>query len=462
MSEVEVVEVAGDPSGTAVTAVTQDSEAVVPGALYCCIRGNRVDGHDLAPLVVRAGAGSLLVEHFTPVDVPQVRVADTRLAIAPVASAFYDHPSRALAVVGVTGTNGKTTTAAMIAAMADAAGRPAGVIGTLSGARTTPEAPVLQARLAAFRDEGTRVVAMEVSSMALDQHRADAISFAAAVFTNLTQDHLDYHGTMDAYFEAKARLFEPGRAAVAVVNIDDEWGRRLLARLTIPVVTFGLADATDAQIGLTSSRFSWRGHVVHVPIGGAHNVANALAAAHVGEILGLTPAEVAAGLDGAGRVPGRLEPVDAGQPFAVLVDYAHTPDGLSQVLRAASASHPRRVVVVFGCGGERDRAKRPLMGAVASRLADRVVLTSDNPRHEDPDAIIAEAAAGADGPADLDIEPDRAAAIALAVGDAGPGDVIVIAGKGHETTQVIGDEVIDFDDREVARRALAGRGWSAA
>jgi UDP-N-acetylmuramoyl-L-alanyl-D-glutamate--2,6-diaminopimelate ligase len=462
-SEVDVLEVAGSAGDTAVTAVTQDSESVISGALYCCIRGSRVDGHDLAPGVVASGAGSLLVERLLAVDVPQVRVADTRQAVAPVAAAFFDHPSRQLSVVGVTGTNGKTTTAALVSSMTEAAGRPSAVIGTLSGSRTTPEAPVLQAKLAEYRDGGKQVVAMEVSSMALDQHRADAISFAVAVFTNLTQDHLDYHGSMEAYFEAKARLFQPGRARVALVNVDDRWGRRLASTVTVPLRTFAMTDAEDLEAGLTSSRFRWRGQLVILPMGGRHNVANALAAAHVGELLGLSPAQVAEGLTTARPVSGRLEPVDSGQPFTVLVDYAHTPDGLEQVLRAvADAVGPSgQVTVVFGCGGERDRAKRPLMAAVATNLAALVVLTSDNPRHDDPQTIIAETAAGAEGPGLLVIEPDRATAIALAIEGAKPGDVVVIAGKGHETEQVVGDKVIPFDDREVARAELAKLGWGS-
>ena len=464
MSEVDVLEVAGSTSGVDVTAVTQDSESVVPGALYCCIRGSRIDGHDLAPAVVASGAGSLLVERIVAVDVPQVRVTDTRQAIAPVAAAFYDHPSRRLSVVGVTGTNGKTTTAALVSSMTEAAGRPSAVIGTLSGGRTTPEAPVLQAKLAEYRDAGKEVVAMEVSSMALDQHRADAIAFAVAVFTNLTQDHLDYHGTMEAYFESKARLFQPGRAEVALINADDPWGRRLASEVGIPVRTFSIADAEDLTVGLTASRFRWRGEAVTLPMGGRYNVVNAIAAAHVGDLLGLSRAQIADGLNAAHSVAGRLEAVDSGQPFTVLVDYAHTPDGLEQVLRSVTEATGGigRVAVVFGCGGERDRAKRPLMAEVAARLAASVVLTSDNPRHEDPDEIIAEAAAGAAGPGLLVIEPDRAKAIALAIDAAQPGDVVVIAGKGHETEQVVGDAIVPFDDREVARAELAERGWRSA
>jgi UDP-N-acetylmuramoyl-L-alanyl-D-glutamate--2,6-diaminopimelate ligase len=460
LGEVDVLEVMGDAQNTVVTAITQDTAMVGPGALYCCVPGSRVDGHDLAGAAVEAGAGALLVERRLDLNVPQVRVHSTRVAVAPLAAAFYGHPDRSLTVVGVTGTNGKTTTTHLLAAICRSAGRPAAVIGTLSGTRTTPEAPVLQARLAELRDRAQDVVAMEVSSMALAQHRADAIHFAVAVFTNLTQDHLDYHGTMDAYFESKARLFVGERAGTAVVNADDPWGRRLLARLAIPSERFSIADAGDLDVGLQSSRFTWRGEQVHLRLGGHHNVANALAAATAAGALGIGPGQIAAGLTSARGVAGRFEVVDAGQPFAVVVDYAHTPDGLEQVLRTvADAAHGGRVTVVFGCGGERDRAKRPQMAAVATRLADHVILTTDNPRGEDPGVIIEETAAGAERPEVLVIEPDRGRAIALALAEAAAGDVVVIAGKGHETDQVVGDRVVPFDDREVVRAGLGALGY---
>ncbi|HVM65524.1 MAG TPA: UDP-N-acetylmuramoyl-L-alanyl-D-glutamate--2,6-diaminopimelate ligase [Acidimicrobiales bacterium] len=454
LHDVAVEEVIGDPT-VPVSDVTQDSRAVVAGALYCCIAGRRVDGHDLAGTAVEAGARSLLVERALPVAVPQVRVASTRAAVAPVAAAFFRHPSARLPVIGVTGTNGKTTTVHLLAAVLGAAGRRTGVIGTLSGSLTTPEAPVLQRRLAEFADGGYGAVAMEVSSIALDQHRADAIEFAVAVWTNLTQDHLDYHGDMEAYFRAKASLFVPGRCRVAVVNADDPWGRRLRDRLAVPAVPYRLADAEDLDVGARRSTFRWRGAAVELPLGGRHNVANALAAATAAASLGVEPAAIAAGLASAAPVPGRWEAVDAGQPFTVIVDYAHTPDGLTQVLRAArGAAGGHRVTVVFGCGGDRDRAKRPQMAAVAATLADVAVLTSDNPRSEDPLAIIREAAGGAPEGAALVIEPDRRQAIAFAVAQAAPGDIVVVAGKGHETGQVVGDRVLPFDDREVARDAL--------
>ncbi len=448
----------GDPA-TAVTGVFHDSRHVVAGSLYCCIVGERVDGHDLAPGAVAAGASALVVER--PLDLPaaQVVVDDTRAAMGPLAAAFWDHPSHAMAVVGVTGTSGKTTTTHLLAAVFDTAGWPCGIIGTLSGAFTTPEAPELQARLAAFRDEGRRAVAMEVSSHALEQHRADAIRFAVAVFTNLSRDHMDYHGTIDRYFAAKARLFEAGRAERAVVNLDDPYGRLLADAATVPTEGYSLADAHDLELTPASSTFTWQGKRIRLGLGGRFNVANALAAGTAALEAGLHLDVVVAGLAAAGPVPGRFEPVDAGQPFTVVVDYSHKPGGLAEVLDAARALAAGNVLVVFGAGGDRDRTKRPLMGHVAAERADVVVVTSDNPRHEDPSTIIDAVLSGipAGAPADVIVEPDRRAAISLAIERARPGDVLVIAGKGHETTQTTGDTVVPFDDRVVARELLEAR-----
>jgi len=461
LDDLEGYEVVGDDAGTVhVAAVTQDSRSVVPGALYCCIVGRRVDGHDLAADVVSGGARSLLVERWVDVAVPQVRVRSTRKAVGPVAAAFWDHPSSRLSVVGVTGTNGKTTTTHLLTAVLRTAGRRTGMVGTLTGARTTPEAPVLQEQLAGFLEDGCEAVAMEVSSIALDQHRVDGVEFAIGLWTNLSQDHLDYHGDMEAYFAAKSRLFDPSRCHLAVVNGDDPWGERLLAALRVPAVTYRLADAGDLELGPGVSRFRWRGHPVTLHLGGDHNVANALAAAAAADALGVSSRVVAEGLSDAPPVPGRWEIVDAGQDFTVVVDYAHTPDGLAHVLAAArrSVGVGGRVLVVFGCGGDRDRDKRPRMAAVATRLADVAVLTSDNPRGEDPLAIIDEAARGAVRPEILLIEPDREAAIGLAIAAARRGDLVVVAGKGHETGQVVGELVLPFDDREVTRRALEAAG----
>ena len=455
---------AGPDRDPDLTAVVHDTRAVVPGALFCCVRGSRADGHDLAAGAVAAGAAALVVDHELAVDAPQLVVDDVRAALGPVAAAFWDHPSRHLAVVGVTGTAGKTTLTHLLAAVLGAAGRPCGVIGTLSGARTTPEAPELQARLAERRRRGDAAVAMEVSSHALDQGRVDATRFAAAVFTNLSPEHLDYHGTMEDYFAAKARLFRPAFTGTAVVCRDDGWGRRLAASLEeageLAVATYGLDDAAGVRLTPRGASFRWRGRAVELALAGRFNVRNALGAATAAAALGVDDATITRGLAAARPVAGRFEAVELGQPFTVVVDYSHKPDALEQALSAARelVAPGARLAVVFGAGGDRDAAKRPLMGEVAARLADRVVITADNPRSEDPAAIIAAIEAGvpAGTAAEVAVEPDRRRAIAGAVRTAGPGDVVVIAGKGHETTQVIGDRSLPFDDREVAREALRG------
>jgi len=453
---------AGPDRDPDITAVVHDTRAVAPGALFCCVRGSRADGHDLAPAAVAAGAAALVVDHEVAVDAPQLVVEDVRAALGPVSAAFWDHPSRHLAVVGVTGTAGKTTLTHLLAAVLGAAGRPCGVIGTLSGARTTPEAPELQALLAGHRRRGDAAVAMEVSSHALDQGRVDATRFAAAVFTNLSPEHLDYHGTMDAYFAAKARLFTPGFTGTAIVCRDDAWGRRLAGSVLeagrLDLVTYGLDDAADVRLTPQGASFTWRGRAVALALAGRFNVGNALGAAAAASVLGVDDDAIARGLGTAPPVAGRFEPVELGQPFTVVVDYSHKPDALEQALAAARelVAPGARLAVVFGAGGDRDAAKRPLMGEVAARLADRVVITSDNPRSEDPAAIIAAIEAGvpAGASAEVEVDADRRRAITGVVRAAGPGDVVVIAGKGHETTQVIGDRALPFDDREVAREAL--------
>jgi UDP-N-acetylmuramoyl-L-alanyl-D-glutamate--2,6-diaminopimelate ligase len=472
---------AATPTDPEVTAVVHDTAAVVPGALFCCVPGSRVDGHDLAPRAVAAGAVALLVERPVaglPQPVPQVVVPSVRQAMGPVAAAFWGHPSRSLQVLGVTGTAGKTTVTHLLRAVLEAAGLPCGVIGTLSGARTTPEAPELQALLAGERAAGRAAVAMEVSSHGLELHRVDATRFAVAVFTNLSREHLDFHRSMDAYFSAKARLFRPAFTDRAVVCVDDDWGRRLHDQLAVrgdvALWPYGLGDVDDLQLGAHGARFTWRDQDVTLALPGRFNVRNAVAAATAARALGVEPELIAAGLRSAEPVPGRFEPVDAGQPFTVLVDYAHKPDALEQALQAGrelaaaageagstretgGGGRAGRLLVVFGCGGDRDATKRPVMGEVAARLADQVVLTSDNPRSEDPMAIIDDVRAGIPEGAPLVVEPDRRRAIERAVADARPGDVVLIAGKGHEQTQTIGRRVLPFDDRQVAREALAGQ-----
>jgi UDP-N-acetylmuramoyl-L-alanyl-D-glutamate--2,6-diaminopimelate ligase len=465
---VEVVQTRGDVAGTEVTSIEFDSRDVAPGALFICLPGHETDGHDYAAAAVDAGARGLLVERPLRLAVPQVEVAPggARPAMAKVAATFYDNPARSLTTVGVTGTNGKTTVTHLLASILDCHGQPCAVIGTLDGVRTTPEAPVLQRILDEARRHGRAAAAMEVSSHALTEGRVDAIVFDAAVFTNLSHDHLDHHETMEAYFAAKASLFTEAHASLAVVNVDDAWGRRLLAQVTLPSVAYSSSDATDVETAPGATTFVWRGRKVELSLAGAYHVANALAAATTAAALGVPEDTVVRGLELAPPVAGRFELVDAPAPYTVVVDYAHTPDGLAAALDSARRlAGTQRVLCVFGCGGDRDRAKRPLMGAVASRAADVTVITSDNPRHEDPGAIIDDIAAGTVGAGDgtggtahVVIEPDRARAIARAVVLARPGDVVLVAGKGHEAVIEIGDERIPFDDRQVAAAAVRRSG----
>lgn len=458
-----VVEISGEPA-TDVNSLTMDSRSVTPGAMFACVPGHNTDGHEFAEEAIAAGASSLLCERRLEFDVPQVVVTSVRQALGPVADAVYGHPSRDLTVVGVTGTNGKTTTCAFLSAVFEANGWPSTTIGTLTQQRTTPEAPELQALLAGWRDRGGRAIAMEVSSHALDQHRTDALSFAAGIFTNLTPEHLDYHQTMERYYEAKSLLFRHGTVRVAVINAGDPWGARLAGEVRargVRVEEFSLSEATGVELRPGGSSFVWDGHRIDVNLGGRFNVANAVAAATCARSLGIDTPTIAQGLSSLSGVHGRFEVVDAGQPFAVIVDYAHTPDGLTQALSAARELGSGKLIVVFGAGGDRDHDKRPLMGEAASRLADLAVITSDNPRTEDPLGIIDQILSGAAGNANVVTEPDRAAAIATALANASPGDVVLIAGKGHERGQDVGGRVVPFDDVEVARttieRILASR-----
>jgi UDP-N-acetylmuramoyl-L-alanyl-D-glutamate--2,6-diaminopimelate ligase len=451
------VEIVGDDA--TITSVDFDSRQVTEGSLFCCLRGAKSDGHLFAAAARAAGARALLVDHRVDVAIPQVVVADTRRAMGLVAASYFGHPARNLTLVGVTGTNGKTTTTSLIASILTAAGWPTGSIGTLTGAHTTPEAPDLQSHLAAFVNEGITAVVMEVSSHALELQRVVGCHFDIAVFTNLGRDHLDLHGTEERYFAAKAKLFERDLSDRAVVNIDDAHGRLLLDVGAIPTQGFGLADVSDVDVSATQHRYVWRGVQIEVPIGGEFNVMNSLAAATACSALGIDPPTIAAGLRHASTVPGRFEAVVEGQPFAVIVDYAHTPDGLEEAIRAArQVAVGASVHVVFGCGGDRDREKRPLMGAAASRFADHVVITSDNPRSEDPLTIINATVEGVppEYRGRVVIEPDRRQAIDIALRQAQPGDVVLIAGKGHERTQTIGGEVLEFDDRSVAAELVRG------
>jgi UDP-N-acetylmuramoyl-L-alanyl-D-glutamate--2,6-diaminopimelate ligase len=457
-----------------VTGITHDSRAVRPGDLFACLRGEHHDGHEYAAVAAAAGAIGLLVDHELvdpgPDRCVQFVVDDTRVRLGPLAAAVHGHPSRRLRTVGITGTNGKTTTAQMTAAIFDHAGWETGVVGTLHGRRTTPEAPDLQALLARFVEDGRVAAVLEVSSHALALHRVDGTEFDAVVFTNFGHDHLDLHGSAEAYFRAKARLFDRAFAPLAVINVDDPHGRLLADTLadgsTGPrVVPYEPGDATDVDVRPDRVRFRWRGRPIEVAIGGRVNIENAVAALTTAVELGIDPATAAAALDELPPVPGRFQvvssPAAAARGVTVVVDYAHTPDGLERLLEDARplVGAGGALRVVFGCGGERDHAKRPEMGEVAARLADDVVVTSDNPRHEDPGRILDDVLQGVPARyrSRVDRDVDRRSAIGAALARSGRGDVVVIAGKGHERTQDLGTATIDFDDVAVARTLLEDR-----
>ncbi|MQA99518.1 MAG: UDP-N-acetylmuramoyl-L-alanyl-D-glutamate--2,6-diaminopimelate ligase [Actinobacteria bacterium] len=469
-----LVEVRGDDA-TVVTDVAYDSRAVAPGTLFFCVPGARTDGHEFARVAVGAGAVALCVQRALDLDVPQIVVTDARRAMALISAAFFDQPAGRMRMFGITGTNGKTTTTYILEAILRAAGERTGLIGTIEtrigdrvrpGVRTTPESLDLQRTLWDMVSEGVQSVAMEVTSHALALARVEGIHYRAAAFTNLTQDHLDFHSGIDDYFEAKRSLFVPERTDVALVNVDDEYGRRLRASTTVADLGYGLS--TEAEWRAEDIRYDQWGTQfvigaspdelkISTSLVGTFNVYNCLAATACAFVADVPAGSIEAGVRDLKAVPGRFESIDEGQPFAVIVDYAHTPDSLDNVLREArrlADLSQGRVVCAFGCGGDRDRGKRPLMGAVVARLADVVIVTSDNPRSEDPDAIIAEILEGVmaerpDGP-DASLV-DRAEAIASGMRSARSGDVFVIAGKGHETGQQFADRTIPFDDREVAR-----------
>jgi len=498
VAELEGGRTVGDDPDAEVTALAYDSRQVGPGTLFFCVPGERADGHDFGPQAAADGAVALVVERELEVTVPQLVVTDARAAMAPLAARFFGDPTATLHVVGVTGTNGKTTTAFLVREILEAAGIQSGLMGTVKQVvggieeevvRTTPEAIELQGAFRRMLAAGDAACAIEVSSHAMALHRADAIHFEAAVFTNLTQDHLDFHTDMEDYFRAKRLLFEAG-PGTAIVNVDDEYGRRLAGEFDC--VTFSAEGAENADLvagdvsfdasGATFTvRLSSRGAAqaavgtdggvgeehaireeltIRTKLPGHFNVANALGALAAALALGVEPRAAAAALAEAPAPPGRFEPVDEGQAFTVLVDYAHTPDSLENVLRAARRLTAGRLISVFGAGGDRDRDKRPKMGRAGAELSDLAIVTSDNPRSEDPEAIVAEVLAGAKGAGgEVESEVDRRAAIAAALRQAGPGDTVVIAGKGHEQGQEFEDgRKIPFDDREVAREELRGLG----
>jgi UDP-N-acetylmuramoyl-L-alanyl-D-glutamate--2,6-diaminopimelate ligase len=460
----------GDP-GTDISSLQFDNRKVTQGALFFCVRGEKSDGHDFAPAAVEAGAAALVCEKRLDLAVPQLVVGDTRASMAPIAACFNGYPTRDMKLAGITGTNGKTTTAFLLRDILEYAGLPSGLMGTVKQVvggveeevvRTTPEAIDLQASFRRMLEAGDEACVMEVSSHAMVMHRADSIDFDLAVFTNLTQDHLDFHSDMEDYFQAKRLLFAAGPGA-AVVNVDDEYGRRLATEFDCLTYSANgaAADYSAVEVSFNAAGASFLLQSEHgdIPVTtmlpGSFNVANALAALAGAIALGVDPDEAVAGLADAGRVPGRFEPIDEGQDFAVLVDYAHTPDSVENVLRAARGLTEGRLISIVGAGGDRDRAKRPLMGRAGAELSDLAVITSDNPRSEDPAAIIEDVLAGIEDRDAVLVEQDRDAAIGLAIREAGPGDTVVIAGKGHEQGQEYENgRKIPFDDREIARKHL--------
>ncbi len=464
-------EVRGDAE---VTGLAYDPSTTGRGDLFCCIPGARADGHAFAGAVTAAGAAALLVERWLDVQAPQAKVDRVRDAMGSLAAAYHGHPSRDLTVAAVTGTNGKTTVTYLVESIGETAGLETGVIGTVTrrykgssekAARNTPEAIDLQALLARMRDVDVRLVALEATSDGLAQGRLLATEMATAGFTNLTQDHLNTHGSMEAYFEAKAMLFREDYTSRAVINVADVHGRRLAGSVGpgIDVLTYGTDDAdircesADLRISGTNARVRTPSGVLDLETSlvGRYNIENSLCAIGMALHLGIGPDVIVEGVKRLHNVAGRLESVDAGQSFLALVDYAHTPDALEQALRACRELTPGKLIVVFGCGGDRDSGKRPLMGEAATRYADLSVITSDNPRTEDPSRIIEDIEVGAArGTGRYTIIPDRREAIRTALGEANRGDVVVVAGKGHEQGQELGDRTIPFDDREVVRELL--------
>ncbi|MHB1652118.1 MAG: UDP-N-acetylmuramoyl-L-alanyl-D-glutamate--2,6-diaminopimelate ligase [Desulfitobacteriaceae bacterium] len=465
---------------TLITGIAMDSRAVEPGDLFVCVPGFKVDGHAFAEKAVAAGAAALVVERFLPLDIPQVKVVDSRKVLGPLASEIYGYPCKGMEVVGVTGTNGKTTVTYLVERIGLKQGWKVGLIGTLGakiagreipGSRTTPEAVELQRLLAEMRSEGVKLVVMEVSSHALDLGRVNGCEFDAGIFTNLTQDHLDYHKTMEEYLRAKTLLFRglkgEKKSKLGIINGDDPAAGVLRQASVAPVITYGLQAGADywaekVEVRADGVRFQVKFHgykqEIYFSTPGLFSVYNALAAFAWAVERGYEPQEVAEALAEIHGVPGRFESVRCGQPFQVIVDYAHTPDGLENVLKTAREFTKGKLITVFGCGGNRDKGKRPIMGALATAWSDFTVVTSDNPRTEDPDQIIREILVGVTGSQHLSMS-DRREAIRQACQRALPEDTVLIAGKGHETYQIIGSEVHPFDDRKVAREILLGLGY---
>jgi len=463
---------------TIVTSVTHDSRQVTQGTLFVAIRGMATDGHEYIHGAVRSGAVAVLVDHPVDVSIAQIVVPDTRQAMPWAARTVFHEPDAALAIVGITGTNGKTTVAHMCESIWQAHGWKPGLIGTLGARidgdpvplnRTTPEATDLQKLLGAMRDAGVDAVALEVSSHAMELHRADAITFSIAAFTNLSQDHLDFHGDMDSYFAAKASLFEPERALTSVINIDDPSGAMLASNIAVPVLSVGTGPNADVRVhSITSTphgtaftlHYGGRDLPIEIPLIGEFNVENAAVAAAIAIAQGIDGASIAKGLAGVKTIRGRMEIVEHAGDFTVVVDYAHTPDAISEVLQAAKSAASGKVIAVIGAAGNRDKDKRSLMGAAAVRFADLTVITSDNPRDEDPVAIAAEVQRGADAvPGSVSLVVlDRSEAITLAIAEADAGDIVLLLGKGHEEGIEANGVFTPFDDRLEALVALGSRG----
>jgi UDP-N-acetylmuramoyl-L-alanyl-D-glutamate--2,6-diaminopimelate ligase len=486
-----------DRLGREVLDIAHDSRKVKPGSLFVAVRGFHSDGHQFIPQAVQQGAVAVVTEHESPAaadsGTPQIIVEDSRRALALLADAFYGHPSRRLALVGITGTNGKTTTTYLVKSIIEAAGQTTGLIGTIDyrvgekvypAPNTTPESLDLQRLLAEMAGLGATYCVMEVSSHALELGRTLGCAFSAAAFTNLTQDHLDFHETMDAYFRSKLLLFTGlSSSQYAVINLDDARSADIIGATKANVITTGMTDRADVHPagtiqhgirGLTFEAATPSGTVsLESPLVGRHNICNILTAIGIGTALGFGSDVIARGIKNMKAVPGRMEKVDEGQPFGVVVDYAHTEDALVRLLEAVREIAEKRVVTVFGCGGDRDRTKRPKMGAAAIAGSDVVIVTSDNPRTEEPLSIIREVESGmtggmkmprvdaapqaVSGKTPYHVIPDRQVAVAAAIGMAQPGDVVVLAGKGHEDYQIIGSTKIHFDDREVARAEIRKR-----
>lgn len=448
-------------SDIVVTGITQDSRDVAVGDLFCCVRGETYDGHNFIGDVIAKGVTAILLD----VEIPEgfnnvcfIRVENVRECLGHVASLMFGHPSHSMTMVGITGTNGKTSSVAIIASILEANGLKVGMLGTLTGTRTTMEAIELQATLREMHDNNVQVVVMEVSSHALDQSRVAGIIFDVALLTNITRDHLDYHKTEERYFAAKAKLFTPELARVGVVNVDDTRGRLLFDVGAIPMVPYSVSDANDAVLAIDHISFVWQGIEISVPMGGRFTLLNTLGALTVAARLGVSDEAMQVGCSSLTPVPGRFQTLRSDDGVFVVVDYAHTPDGLREVLDSVRPLTTGRVIVVFGCGGERDAGKRSLMGAVAAEIADVVYVTSDNPRGESPSEIISQVMAGTSGgTARVESEVERGQAIASAISEAEHGDIVVIAGKGHEMTQEVAGVYLPFSDVDIAKSALEQR-----